>query len=77
MVILVFFTISAASCAFSFNNHPDAACILYDKPKCNGENGLKELTNDEALSNIEQSFDVASVAIREGCQLVVDTGYCS
>ena len=63
-------------CSTSFNDHAKAACILYDASDCNGEKGLKEMVNDEALSDIEKSqyFDVASISIREGCQLIVDTG---
>ena len=56
------------------NQH--ASCILYDGQKCNGKEGLKELSNGADVTNVKEMlhFNVESVSVRHGCQLTVYTG---
>ena len=61
-------------CKIAFDTHPDASCILYDDEYCQGDKGLKEMASSELLTDIKKSFGVASLSVRSGCQLVIDTG---
>ena len=61
------------------NMHPHTSCVLYDGPKCNGKEGLKELSNGASLVDVRGilDFDVESVSVRHGCQLTLYTGNIS
>ena len=63
--------------------HPDASCILYDDEDCNGEDGIRKMANGESILDVEkksfksedrEEFDVESVSVKKGCQLIVNTG---
>ena len=58
----------------AFNVHPDASCILYDDEYCQGDEGIKEMLSGESLKEVQEIFDIESISIRKGCQLIVDTG---
>ena len=66
----------ADRCPDTFYSHPNAACILYDDERCDGMEGMKEMGNGETTYDIGENleYDIESVSIRQGCQLVVDTG---
>ena len=55
---------------------PHTSCVLYGGQKCNGKEGLKELSNGANLFNVKEmlDFDVESVSVRDGCQLTLYTG---
>ena len=63
-------------CPVTFNNYPDASCILYDDENCNGDEGIKEMGNGDVALNFESmnGFDVESVSIKQGCKLTIYTG---
>ena len=63
-------------CPDTFYSHPNAACILYDDERCVGQEGMKEMGNGETIFDIgdKMDYDVESVSVRQGCQLVIDTG---
>jgi len=50
-----------------------ASCILYDDEDCDGNEGVKEMKQNEFLIN-PLGFDVESVSVRKGCYLNVYTG---
>jgi hypothetical protein len=56
--------------------HPQTSCVLYDGQKCNGKDGLKELSNRDNLVDVKRilEFDIESVSVRHGCQLTLYTG---
>ena len=63
-------------CPDTFYSHPNAACILYDDERCDGQEGMKEMGNGETTFDIRDklNYDIESVSVRQGCQLAVDTG---
>ena len=63
-------------CPFTFNTYPNANCILYDDENCNGDEGVKEMSNGDIEINFESmnGFDVESVSIKQGCKLTIYTG---
>ena len=63
-------------CPDTFYSHPNAACILYDEERCDGQEGMKEMGNGETAYDIDETLEygIESVSVRQGCQLVIDTG---
>ena len=63
-------------CKEAFVEDSGASCILYDDEKCDGSEGVKELTNGALLltDTTALDFDVESISIKKGCQLSVYSG---
>jgi len=51
-----------------------ASCILYDDEDCDGNEGVKAMTQGEFLMTEPLGFDVESVSVRKGCYLNMYTG---
>ena len=67
-------------CAQAFSTYPVANCILYHEPDCDDTKGTKEMGDGDTMMDIEkvtrtnETFEVESVSVREGCELIVHTG---
>ena len=63
-------------CSDTFYSHPNAACILYDEERCDGQEGIKEMGNGVTIYDIGETLEygIESVSVRQGCQLVIHTG---
>ena len=67
-------------CTNAFGSRPGANCILYHEPECDGTKGTREMGNGDIIMDIEkvsrtnETFEVESISIREGCELIVHAG---
>ena len=68
-------------CERAFSNHPDANCVLYQNINCmDGAKGAKEMGTEDSLLDIEkatrtnETFEVESISVRQGCELIVYQG---
>ena len=67
-------------CENAFVRHSKADCVLYDKVDCDKTIGTREMGNGDTIMDIEkltktnETFEVESISVREGCALTVYTG---
>ena len=72
--------LTGEQCTNAFSLRPGANCILYHVPHCDGTKGTREMGNGDIIMDIEkvsrtnETFEVESISVREGCELIVHAG---